>query len=82
MENERKVLTVNEVAEKLGICSHLVRRQIKKGVIPCVKVGDRYLIPKVAFERWLTPERTEHPDHLRDTRENLSGDTQPGNYHE
>ena len=53
MENERKVLTVDEVAEKLGICSQLVRRQIKKGVIPCVKVGDRYLIPIVAFERWL-----------------------------
>lgn len=53
MESERKVLTVDEVAEKLGICTHLVRRQIKKGVIPCVKVGDRYLIPVVAFERWL-----------------------------
>ena len=53
MENDRKVLTVNEVAEKLGICTQLVRRQIKKGVIPCVKVGDRYLIPIVAFERWL-----------------------------
>jgi len=53
MEKERKVLTVNEVADKLGICSQLVRRQIKKGVIPCVKVGDRYLIPIVAFERWL-----------------------------
>ena len=53
MESERKVLTVDEVAEKLGICSQLVRRQIKKGIIPCVKVGDRYLIPIVAFERWL-----------------------------
>jgi len=53
MEKERKVLTVDEVAEKLGICSQLVRRQVKKGVIPCVKVGDRYLIPIVAFERWL-----------------------------
>ena len=53
MEKQRKVLTVNEVADKLGICSQLVRRQIKKGVIPCVKVGDRYLIPIVAFERWL-----------------------------
>ena len=52
MEKERKVLTVDEVADKLGICSQLVRRQIKKGVIPCVKVGDRYLIPIVAFERW------------------------------
>jgi len=62
MEKERKVLTVNEVAEKLGICTQLVRRQIKKGVIPCVKVGDRYLIPIVAFERWLAECDQEAPE--------------------
>lgn len=53
MEGEKKVLTVDEVAKELGVCAHLVRRQIKKGVIPCVKVGDRYLIPRSAFEEWL-----------------------------
>ena len=62
MENERKVLTVDEVAGKLGICSQLVRRQIKKGIIPCVKVGDRYLIPIVAFERWLAECNQECPE--------------------
>lgn len=70
MESERKVLTVKEVAEKLGICSALVRRQIKKGVIPCVKLGDRYLIPKVAFERWLTLERSENSRHSLEISEN------------
>jgi len=82
MENEREVLTVKEVAEKLGICTHLVRRQIKKGVIPCVKLGDRYLIPKVAFERWLTLERSEHSEHLPATPKSLPGITQPGNHDE
>ena len=82
MENEREVLTVKEVAEKLGICTHLVRRQIKKGVIPCVKLGDRYLIPKVAFERWLTLERSEHSRHLPETPQNPPGITQPRNHNE
>ena len=82
MENEREILTVKEVAEKLGICTHLVRRQIKKGVIPCVKLGDRYLIPKVAFERWLTLENSEHSGHLPETPKNLPGIAQPRNHNE
>ena len=82
MESERKVLTVKEVAEKLGICSALVRRQIKKGVIPCVKLGDRYLIPKVAFERWLTLERSEHSEHISATSRNFPSNVQPGNPNE
>ena len=82
MQNERKVLTVKEVAEKLGVCGHLVRRQIKKGVIPCIKLGDRYLIPKGAFERWLTLEQSGHSEHLPETPQGSSSDMQPGNLHE
>ena len=82
MESEREILTVKEVAEKLGICSALVRRQIKKGVIPCVKLGDRYLIPKVAFERWLTLERSEHSKHLSEKSKNFPGNVQSENPYE
>ena len=82
MESERKVLTVKEVAEKLGICTALVRRQIKKGVIPCVKLGDRYLIPKVAFERWLTLERSEYSEGMSETSKKLPSNVQPENTNE
>jgi excisionase family DNA binding protein len=56
MENERAVLSVEEVAKILGICEALVRREIKAKKIPAVKVGDRYLIPKTSFARWLSVE--------------------------
>jgi len=54
MVEERKVLTVDEVAKALGICRALAYRQVRAGIIPSVKVGDRYLIPRIAFERMLS----------------------------
>ena len=54
MEGEKKVLTVDEVAKALGICRALAYRQVRAGIIPSVKVGDRYLIPRIAFERMLS----------------------------
>ena len=56
MGDEKAVLSVKQVAKRLGICQPLVYRQIRAGNIPAVKVGDRYLIPKAAFERWLSVE--------------------------
>ncbi len=53
MQERRRVLTVKQVSEELGVSRNLIYRQVKSGVIPAVKVGDRYLIPVVAFERWL-----------------------------
>ena len=53
MDNGKKVLTVEEVAKALCISKNLAYRQVKSGIIPSVKVGDRYLIPVTAFEKWL-----------------------------
>ncbi len=66
METEKAVLTPYEVADKLGLSLRCVYKQLKAGVIPCVKVGDKYLIPKSAFERWLNcqaigPNKPEKP---------------------
>lgn len=54
MGDEKAVLSAEEVAKILGICQALVYRQIRVGNIPSVRLGDRYLIPKAAFERWLS----------------------------
>ena len=51
---ERKVLTVAEVADALGISINLAYRQVREGNIYSIKCGDRYLIPKKAFERLLS----------------------------
>ncbi len=53
MEGEKKVLTVDEVAKALGICRALAYRQVRAGIIPSVKVGDRYLVPVTQFEKFL-----------------------------
>ncbi len=53
MEGEKKVLTVDEVAKALGICRALAYRQVRAGIIPSVKVGDRYLVPITQFEKFL-----------------------------
>ena len=54
MEDERKVLTVQELAEALGISTNLAYRQVRSGKIYSIKCGDRYLIPKKAFEELLS----------------------------
>jgi excisionase family DNA binding protein len=53
MENEKKVLTVEELAKELRISKSLAYRQVREGKIYSIKCGDRYLIPKKAFEQLL-----------------------------
>ncbi|MFC1945580.1 helix-turn-helix domain-containing protein [Chloroflexota bacterium] len=58
---EKKVLTVAEVAEALGISINLAYRQVREGNIYSVRCGDRYLIPKKTFEQLLAgnPQRPD-----------------------
>ena len=51
---DKKVLTVKEMAQELGISINLAYRQVRKGKIYSIKCGDRYLIPKKAFEELLS----------------------------
>lgn len=57
MDEERKVLTVRELAMELGISVNLAYRQVRTGKIFSIKCGDRYLIPKKAFEELLSGTR-------------------------
>jgi excisionase family DNA binding protein len=63
MNEEKKVLTVTEVAKELRISRSLAYQQIKKGSIYSLKLGDRYLIPRRAIDDLLSgrdrEERTE-----------------------
>jgi len=54
MVNEKKILTVEELAKELGISKSLAYRQVREGKIYSIKCGDRYLIPKKAFEELLS----------------------------
>jgi excisionase family DNA binding protein len=46
----KKVLTPEEVARELNVSRNLVYRQLKNGVIPHLKLGDKYLIARSTIE--------------------------------
>ncbi len=54
MNGDRKVLTVKELANELGISINLAYRQVREGKIYSIKCGDRYLIPKKALEKLMS----------------------------
>ena len=54
MDGNKKVLTVKELANELGISINLAYRQVREGKIYSIKCGDRYLIPKKALEKLLS----------------------------
>jgi excisionase family DNA binding protein len=56
MEEENKVMTPYDVANELHISLPLVYRQLRKGNIPSIKCGDRYLISRIALLKWLSGE--------------------------
>ncbi|MCL2475283.1 MAG: helix-turn-helix domain-containing protein [Chloroflexi bacterium] len=50
MNEEKKVLTVKELAKELRISPNLAYQQIRHGFIYSLKLGDRYLIPRKAID--------------------------------
>ena len=55
------LLTVHEVAERLRSGEHTIRRLIKNGELPALRVGQQYRIDGDELERWLygdPPART------------------------
>ncbi len=56
MDTQRTVLKPEDVAEICGVSLRLVYRQLRKGNIPSVKCGDRYLVSRAALEKWLSGE--------------------------
>lgn len=50
---ERKCLNSKETAAYLGMCETNVLKLLKAGVIPSIRMGRRYLVPKDSLEKWL-----------------------------
>ena len=57
MEEEKKVLTVEELAKELRICRSLAYRQVREGKIYSIKCGDRYLIPVRSLDELLSGQQ-------------------------
>ena len=49
----RETVTVDQVAEALGICRALAYQGVRSGQIPSIRIGRRFLIPRAALERLL-----------------------------
>lgn len=51
---QRLTMTVEEAATALGISRATAYEAVGRGEIPCLRIGRRILIPKVALDRLLT----------------------------
>lgn len=49
----RATLTVEEAGRRLGISRNHAYDAVKTGEIPAIRIGRRWLVPKVALERKL-----------------------------
>jgi len=52
-ETGKLVYSVKEVQGILGAGKSLVYEGLRMKIIPSLRIGRRYLIPKEAFHRWL-----------------------------
>lgn len=50
---ERLTLTVEQAAEALGISRAFAYEAVARGEIPCIRIGRRVLIPKIALDKLL-----------------------------
>lgn len=54
---QKETLTVEETASLLGIGRNTAYAAVRSGAIPTVRIGKRYLVPKVALAEWLRSAR-------------------------
>lgn len=59
--DEDLVMTVESAAKALHISRNLAYEAVRRGEIPSVRVGKRYLIPRRALERFLEQGRIITP---------------------
>lgn len=53
MDTSKKVLTPEDAAAEAGVCRKTIYTLLQKGEIRHVKAGDKYLISRANFEKWL-----------------------------
>jgi excisionase family DNA binding protein len=58
----RATLAPRETVEITGISERTTYRMLHRGEIPHIRVGSRYLIPRVALMNWLASAAGSQPD--------------------
>lgn len=59
MENEKLTFNLSEAAVKIGVSEPTLRKAVKQGTIPSIRVGYRVLIPIAALEKYLAEAGTK-----------------------
>ena len=60
MPTERQTLKIEEAAKVLGISRNTAYDAVKTGELPTIKIGRRFLVPRVALERMLAGATAAH----------------------
>lgn len=47
------VYSVRDIQAMLSCSKSKVYEGLRTGVIPCIRLGKRYIIPQLAFRKWL-----------------------------
>lgn len=53
-----KLLSTKEVANILGLHEQVIRRYIRKGILPAIKLERKYKIDEGDLNRWLEERKT------------------------
>ena len=59
IEESKKIYSVNEIQDILGICKSSAYALVKRQEFHSVKIGDTYRISKISFDEWLNKRKGE-----------------------
>lgn len=62
MTEQIKVLSVPELAKESGMSAWTIRQLVKTGKLPCLELGNRWLIRLADFERLFTTKEETKDD--------------------
>ena len=55
---DTKRYTIPDLCQLTGLSRNSVYSGIRRGEIPCLKVGSRYILPRASIDRWLASAGT------------------------
>jgi excisionase family DNA binding protein len=62
---DRQTFTVEEAAQLLGIGRNSAYEAVRRGELPVIRIGRRYVVPRLALERMLANAMQGHADQGR-----------------
>ena len=67
--NSEHTYSVDEVAKILGISRNLAYQSANRGDFPVIRLGGRILVPRIAFDKWLSPSSDLPPSNMKNEGE-------------